>query len=146
MLKKMFVSWRKAIRRLFNLPYTTHRCLLPLLCHDQPVEQQIHKRSIYFIHSLSQSNNPIISLCYQLALFGSQSPISNNLSFLSYFYRIPRENVHSISPISPEPDDDTSRKAVFIEDLIWILYDFDIHTCSLPLADVNHLIMSLCTE
>ena len=140
---KFFVSWRKAIRRLFKLPYTTHRCLLPPLCHDQTVEQQIHQRSVSFINSISQSNNPIVSCCYKLAMSGSHSSISNNLSFLSYFYRVPRECIPSIAPEPPVVDDETSLKAVFIEELLCLLYDIDTH--DIPSNDINDIISVLCT-
>ena len=43
-----FVSWRKAIRRMFKLPYRTHSCLLHLIINDLPVDGQIHLR-IYSI-------------------------------------------------------------------------------------------------
>ena len=36
-----FVTWRKCIRRLLNIPYNTHNHLLPLICNDLPVECQL---------------------------------------------------------------------------------------------------------
>ena len=36
-----FVSWRKAIRRMFKLPYRTQSCLLHLIINDLPVDGQI---------------------------------------------------------------------------------------------------------
>ena len=43
-----FVTWRKAIRRMFKLPYRTHSCLLHLIINDLPVDGQIHLRSLSF--------------------------------------------------------------------------------------------------
>ena len=35
-IKKLYTSWRKAIRKLFDLPYITHCDLLPYICDDCP--------------------------------------------------------------------------------------------------------------
>ena len=35
------VGWHKAIRRMFNLPYRTHSCLLQLILIDLPVDGQM---------------------------------------------------------------------------------------------------------
>ena len=43
---KFYVSWRKAIRRMFSLPYRTHSCLLHLIINDLPVDGQTQLRMI----------------------------------------------------------------------------------------------------
>ena len=47
-----FVSWRKAIRRMFKLPYRTHSCLLHLIINDLPVDGQIQLRIIKFFNCM----------------------------------------------------------------------------------------------
>jgi len=45
------VAWRKALRRVLNLPYNTHSYLLPLLTDTLPIFDEICKRSARFIVS-----------------------------------------------------------------------------------------------
>ena len=37
-IKSIFTAWRKAVRRLYRLPYKTHCDLLPLIVNDLPCE------------------------------------------------------------------------------------------------------------
>jgi hypothetical protein len=43
------VSWRKSLRRVWKLPYTTHCYLLPLLSQCLSLEDEICRRSLNFI-------------------------------------------------------------------------------------------------
>ena len=61
-----FVSWRKAIRRMFKLPYRTHSCLLQLIINDLPVDGQIHLRIIKFFNCMYKNKNIVMSLCGRL--------------------------------------------------------------------------------
>jgi len=45
------VAWKKAVRRVINLPYNTHSYLLPLLTDTLPILDEICKRSARFIVS-----------------------------------------------------------------------------------------------
>ena len=45
-INKFYVSWRKAIRKLFDLPYRTHCDLLPYICDDCPPNEQLYFRVI----------------------------------------------------------------------------------------------------
>ena len=50
-IEEFCVAWRKALRRVLNLPNNTHSCLLPLLTETLPVFDEICKRSARFIVS-----------------------------------------------------------------------------------------------
>jgi len=43
------IAWRKALRRIWNVPYNTHCELVYCLCNDLPVFDKICKRSLRFI-------------------------------------------------------------------------------------------------
>ena len=85
-----YVSWRKAIRKLLNLPNRTHCNLLPHICDDVPPDIQLYRRVISFVKGLSISNNMLSSICYRLAVFGSGSALSNTISILSNMWSVPR--------------------------------------------------------
>ena len=49
------VAWRKAVRRVLNIPYDTHSNLIPLLVSNTlPFFDEICKRSARFIQSYIQ--------------------------------------------------------------------------------------------
>jgi len=77
------VTCRKTIRRLLNLPNTTHCNLIPHIYDDIPPNLQLYKRVISFVNGLSKSTNVITSLCYRLDVNGSGSSVSNTILILS---------------------------------------------------------------
>ena len=89
-----FTAWRKCVRHLFNLPYNTHSVFLPLVCNDMPIEVQLHNRFIKFFINQQNHNNYVINLCARLATNGSQSDVSNSLSYVSYIYNMDKSNMN----------------------------------------------------
>ena len=82
-IDRFFVCWRKAIRKLLNFPYSrTPNELLPYICDDVKQLIQVLRRVISFIKSASHVKNELSELCYKLALHGSGSAISNNVSII----------------------------------------------------------------
>ena len=49
-VRKFYVTWRKCIRRLLNLPNLTHCRYLPLICEDILVHLQLYKRFNKYIY------------------------------------------------------------------------------------------------
>ena len=68
-----YVTWRKCIRQLMNLPYRTHSRFLPVLCEDIPVDYQLFKRVNKMFWNLRRSVNPCLKLCVKLLEKGSMS-------------------------------------------------------------------------
>ena len=122
--KHLNVSWRKAIRRLFNLPYTTHCALLPHICKDISIESQLYSRIVNFLKCLWSSKNQLVNLCYKLCILGSLSPTSNNISYLSFVHNVSREEAYTIKfPRAIDDDEEAARTAQFILDLLNVLND-----------------------
>jgi hypothetical protein len=53
-----YTAWRKAVRRVYNLPPRTHSLLLPFIVNEMYIiEILIHKRFFQFAHSIFNSEN-----------------------------------------------------------------------------------------
>ena len=48
-MEKLYVQWRKTIRRIWNLPYRAHRRFLPLISKAMPPDVLLHDRFIIFL-------------------------------------------------------------------------------------------------
>ena len=44
LMETLYIAWRKCVRKLLGLPYTTHCNLLHLLCKDSSLQVKLHKR------------------------------------------------------------------------------------------------------
>ena len=81
-IDRIYVTWRKIIRRLWNVPYRTHGRLLPVLLDDYSIEVQFMLRFSNFILKASQSDNSHLSMCANLAYF-SDTPVAGNMRVLA---------------------------------------------------------------
>lgn len=89
-ISKFYVTWRKCIRKLLNIPNLTHSKLINLIVDDIPIEIQLYKRFMKFLYKAYNSNNNNISFCTKLMLNGSNSVINNNLTHICNFLNINR--------------------------------------------------------
>ena len=94
--KNIDVAWRKGIRRLLGVPYNTH-CELNLICNEIPIDSQIDKRVYTFLASCKESDNSLTKLCYNLACYGSQSTVGNNISFLCSKYGLFASYIYDVT-------------------------------------------------
>ena len=94
-MKKFYVEWRKAVRRLLNLPYDTHSDYLHLIVSDNPVNIQIFKRFNKFMHKVSTSDNYFINIAGILAFNGSDSNVCKKINCISQMLNCDRIRVLS---------------------------------------------------
>jgi len=66
-LEDLCVSWRKCLRRVWRLPYTTHCYLLPLICECLSLEDEICRRSLHFIRECLCNSSRLVNA---IASFG----------------------------------------------------------------------------
>ena len=62
-----YVAWRKAVRKLGRLPYTTHCNLLHTINNTLPIEISLEKRSVKSSWSCVNSENDVVKTISQVA-------------------------------------------------------------------------------
>ncbi len=87
-IQSVWVSWRKAIRKIYKLPQRANCHLLPLLCKDVSIEQQLHSRFLRFICDALNSKNECVNICARAAINGSRSAACNSVNFSCHKYKI----------------------------------------------------------
>ena len=83
-MRKVCVAWRKALRRIWNLPGNTHCDILPLLSSQNPIDIQLKCRFVKFYKSLVVSENNLIRYLSCANTFTSYSTMSKNLNQILY--------------------------------------------------------------
>lgn len=81
-------SWNKAIRRLIQLPYTTHRWILGPLTNQCHISLQLYRRCVRFLYSMSQSSNLILHTCFTNAVHNANTSLGYNIAFFRHKYGI----------------------------------------------------------
>lgn len=59
-MAELCTAWRKAMRRIYSLPNTTHSCLLPLLSNCLPLFDQFCNRFLNFMRRCISDNSSIL--------------------------------------------------------------------------------------
>ena len=77
------VQWRKAVRKIWNVPYRTHNNLLPHICKLLPPNVLFMTRFIkYFINNFN-STNSTIRFVFRSAL-SNETSLGNNFRYILY--------------------------------------------------------------
>ena len=66
-LNNFDVAWRKAIRRIWLLPYRTHNNFIPFFVNGIDFRSILYSRFVNFAHSCLQSSNCCISFIVRVA-------------------------------------------------------------------------------
>ena len=122
-IDRFYVSWRKAIRRIFNIPYRTH-CKL-LITQVLPIDMQLHIRTVKFLKAISMSVNDIVKMCTKLFLNCSGTAFAISINFISFKYNVykqrlcsPRINARATFTSKCKESEMDKHTASFIEDVL----------------------------
>ena len=83
---RIVTEWHKAVRRVIQLPYCTHRWLLGPLSGQRNIIEQLHCKTVRFIVRGINHTNPIVKLICNIALTSARSPVGANMAFLRCKY------------------------------------------------------------
>ena len=149
-IDRFLVTWRKAIRKIFSLPYNTHCILLPYICDYITICNQLYKRVVSFLSGIRNSPNNITKLCYKLAVQGSCSAICNNITYISHKFATSRYDTYKLSIPNTTVTDPTDIHAIhssIIRDLLYIIHINKYnHTFLLDNEEIMFMLQTLCTE
>jgi hypothetical protein len=89
-LDTFFSAWRKAVRRIWNLPRTAHSDILPLIAECLPIHDEVCKRVISFVYKCVLHDSELIkSVARYGVLFGrAESQVGRNIMLCLKRYRI----------------------------------------------------------
>ena len=89
------VAWNRSVRRMFDLPSTTHTRYLPQFVGSPGVLDQIYCRFVKMCHSMEKSVNCKINHLFNVCMSTSRSIISRNLRKIEMRLQVPRSTVLS---------------------------------------------------
>jgi hypothetical protein len=80
-VEKFHLTWRKCIRRLWNLPQCAHTNILHHLAKKAPLMDQLHQRFMRMYHSVQESDNNIMRYLVAVSIQEPKGVIGGNLAF-----------------------------------------------------------------
>jgi hypothetical protein len=93
------VSWRKALKRVWGLPFRTHSDILYAVCGKWSIEDEVCRRSIRFISSCLECDCSIVNFVVNFGLHNGpilSSVCSNALySSAKYKFNLTDFSIHS---------------------------------------------------
>ena len=99
-ISRFYTSWRKSVRKLFDLPYRTHCNLLPIIADCQPVEDQILCRTAKCIYDALSSQNTYLNLLMNIVTRGSRSAVSKTYNYILCKCKLSRNMFYNTNTFS----------------------------------------------
>ncbi len=87
-VKKFYVAWRKAVRKIWDIPYKTHCTFLHVINETKPIDIMLENRCIKFVWSCINSKNTIVRSVMYSAMGNRASAMGENYRYFSYKYNI----------------------------------------------------------
>jgi hypothetical protein len=127
-LELICTTWRKGLRRIWDLPYDTHNNLLPVLCNSLPIMDELCCRSVNFINNCLVSESHIVRSVAYHSVFVSRafSPLGRNAQFCCKRYEASLFDLQNINTdfikhcYFVRIDSDLVSKAIFLLELLFI--------------------------
>ena len=85
-VQEIFVAWRKTMRKLFRLPYRTHKYIVCGITED--ISIKLHRRVTKFMYSMIHSDNDTVKLMTAFFLSTKSSFLAENFRYIMYTYKI----------------------------------------------------------
>ena len=83
-IKQFFTTWRKCVRKVWEVPRMTHCRILNHLCQGPCIEAQILCRYLAFCCNAINSENQYVQMCSSLCIFSNTSAALNRSPELCY--------------------------------------------------------------
>ena len=118
-LDKLYTTWRKAIRRVWEKTYIMHNKLVHLINKSCSINTVLEKRSIKFIWTLINSPNQLYNQIVKYSLYNCTTIIGENVRYFMNKYDISRDDWNSPINILYNKIDLYSTQHTLI-DYIWV--------------------------
>lgn len=153
------VSWRKSLRRVWRLPYTTHCYSLPLLSQCLPLKDEICRRSLNFIRECLCNRSRLVSAIANYGIYYGRynSFLGHNAQFCINKYNVNicdivsgRENIsHAVNTHFIETIEEYQIQTVnFLHELI-LLRDDDLYLSNnvrFSREEIDCFIRDICSD
>jgi hypothetical protein len=128
LLTEFDTTWRKSVRRVWRLPYTTHNVLIPVFANGVNFRYILHQRFINFASSCIHSSNLIISFISKIACASQRHCFGRNMSTVC----------QTLYPRACTPESLVACELVFVRD--------GLFTSNLSSVEVADLISLICCK
>ena len=146
--KNVCICWNKAVRRILNVPYTTHTWMLGPILNQTHISTQLIKRCIRFLFGMASSHNIIVYTCYNNAIGNANTPMGSNIAYFRDKYGIELNSLSkNITNLVSEPKLNTEQ-LIAIQHLRDFL-DIQNNACTLDnfsVEDIDMLIREVATR
>jgi hypothetical protein len=146
----IYIAWQKGLRRIWKIPYQTHRCLLPFLSSMKShISVQFIFRFIKLYQSMYHNNNDLVSFVAHQAVHSCHGRLGINMQYIKYKYNINIYElsygtcVNNINKQLNKNDDLVEIKANTIKQCCDIRDD-EMYIANISKADIVDIINDLC--
>ena len=149
-VKRFYVCWNKAIRKIFSLPNICHTVLLPYIAGCLYIKEEIVNRFIQYVKCMMSCRNNHVHNLMKYCISSSQSTIGRNMMYVKANYDI---NVQKCTIMEAkqklyhlkEMNENEYRKGVFVRELCNIR-DNVMEVTGFDHSEVTDMIHAICVD
>jgi hypothetical protein len=154
-IESINTAWRKGIRRVWQVPYTTHSALIPGLCDTIPLVDLFYKRMLNFVYRCLRSDSTLVSFIVRHGIsYGEMdSIIGRNTLNCSVRYNTNIEHIckfefnpYSIDKLASTSNDSLDTAAILAELLRCRDGTMQLSDNNFNYSDILAMIDIICTE
>ena len=149
-MSRFYVTWRKSIRRLFDLPNMTHCDLLPVIADCKNIETQLLCRMSKFVYKAMSSQNIYLRMLMNVATAGSRSILSKSFNHMLFKSKLSNHvfktsslscMIKNVSDVN-SPSESTYQVGAFARSVLFERENVNFLTAE----NLNTILNILCTE
>jgi len=147
--------WRKGLRRVWDVPRRTHCNILPLLCNELPLYDEICKRTANFINSCLTSDCVLVKRLVYRAIYFERMRLPIGIYALTCCMRYGLVNIRNFDRFTLRRWFEGTVTEELLSDVLVLLElifirdgSFDVTANEAPLysrSDIISFISSICT-
>jgi hypothetical protein len=153
-IESLCITWRKGIRRVYQLPYTTHSLLIPGLCDTLPMIDLFYKRMLNFVYRCLNSQSSLVNFVTRHGILSGQmnSVLGRNVISCSLRYNTSVDCIgklefspHNINKYAIANQDILDTSALILELLRCRDGSYSLSNALFNRTDITEMINILCT-
>ena len=87
-VNNMFIQWRNALRKVWKLPYDSHRDVIPLITQCVPIDVALVYGFITFYRTVALSDNMVVNYKANTITFADRFTMDENVSHIMSKYKM----------------------------------------------------------
>ena len=144
-MSKIYVSWNKAVRRIWNLPYKTHVCLLPGITGKEHIKVQIMGRFLKLYNVMKASTNRSVNVLLSILQCDVRNILNRNMEIIAKEFDVTRSQLYN-GTMSRSCTNNIDPRVPLITEIIKCIDNQVVHVPNFEVIELQEILNHVATH